>query len=192
MRLARNRHAVGIHNGLFLYWTSCDRHVCVQRVWRVRRCSGLHCHGDDTCAISIFLSEITAINRSRFVTAWLDIVDTYTSQTVLYESEFAWSVLKGKVLSVLNWALRHEGALGSGCLDPLFLDLGTSWRWVVSFPALPLNPRRKSFLCPLYRRLAGPQSRSGRYVEVKIVDPTCPDCSQSLYRLRYRAWLDGL
>jgi hypothetical protein len=29
---------------------------------------------------------------------------------------------KGKVVSVLN-----EGVWGSGCIDPYFLDLGTSW-----------------------------------------------------------------
>jgi hypothetical protein len=27
----------------------------------------------------------------------------------------------------------HEGVWGSGCIDPHFLHLGTSWRWVVSF-----------------------------------------------------------
>jgi hypothetical protein len=27
-----------------------------------------------------------------------------------------------------NEALRHEGVWGSGCIDPHFLDLGTSWR----------------------------------------------------------------
>jgi hypothetical protein len=41
----------------------------------------------------------------------------------------------------------------------------------------------------LYRRLGGPQSRSGRHGEVKILDPTetqtRPARSQSLYRLRY-------
>jgi hypothetical protein len=27
-----------------------------------------------------------------------------------------------------NQALRHEGVSGNGCIDPYFLDLGTSWR----------------------------------------------------------------
>jgi hypothetical protein len=36
---------------------------------------------------------------------------------------------KGKVVPVLNYlSTRHEGVLGSGCIDPQFLDLGTSWR----------------------------------------------------------------
>jgi hypothetical protein len=45
---------------------------------------------------------------------------------------------------------------GSGCIAPYFLDLSTSWRWVVSFTPRPLYPRY-----PLYRRLGGPQSQSG-------------------------------
>jgi hypothetical protein len=60
----------------------------------------------------------------------------------------------------------------SGCIDPRFLDLGSSWRWVVGFTLLPLYPRGKSHLYPLDRRLGGPQSLSGRYGEVKILDPT--------------------
>jgi hypothetical protein len=45
--------------------------------------------------------------------------------------------------------------LESGCIDPRILDLGTRWRWVVRFTPRLLYP-------PLYRRLGGPQSRSGR------------------------------
>jgi hypothetical protein len=33
---------------------------------------------------------------------------------------------------------------GSGCIDPHFLDLGTSWSWVVSFTPLPLYPRERA------------------------------------------------
>jgi hypothetical protein len=34
---------------------------------------------------------------------------------------------KCKAVPALNEALRHEGVLGSGCIDPGFLDLGSSW-----------------------------------------------------------------
>jgi hypothetical protein len=41
------------------------------------------------------------------------------------------SVEKGKNVKLslcsTNKALRHEGVLGSECIDPYFLDLGTSW-----------------------------------------------------------------
>jgi hypothetical protein len=43
---------------------------------------------------------------------------------------------------------------------------------VVSFTPLPLYPFGKSPLYALDKRLVGPQSRSGRYGEVKILDPT--------------------
>jgi hypothetical protein len=78
----------------------------------------------------------------------------------------------------------------NGCIDPHFLDLGTSWRGVVSFTPLPLNPGG-SPPCTLDRRLDGPQNRSGRRGEEKILDrtrtrtPTPRSSSQSLYRLRY-------
>jgi hypothetical protein len=63
----------------------------------------------------------------------------------------------------------HEDVWRSGCIDPLFLDLGTSCRWVVSFTPRLLYPRY-----PLDRRLGGPQSQSRcrRCGEEKIFYPT--------------------
>jgi hypothetical protein len=75
-------------------------------------------------------------------------------------------------LCVSNYALPHECVWGSECIDPYFLHLGTSWRWVVSFTPRPLNPRGKSSRYPLDRKLGGPQSQSGRRGEEKILDPT--------------------
>jgi hypothetical protein len=43
---------------------------------------------------------------------------------------------------------------------------------VISFTPRPLYPRRKSLRYPLDMRLGGPQSRSGRRAEEKILDPT--------------------
>jgi hypothetical protein len=57
------------------------------------------------------------------------------------------------------------------CTDPRFLDFGISWGWVVSFTPRPLYPRGKIPQCPLDRRLGGPQSRSGRRGEEKMLDP---------------------
>jgi hypothetical protein len=82
--------------------------------------------------------------------------------------------------------------MGSGCIDPRFLDLGTSWS-VASFTPWPLYPSRKGPRDALYRRLGGPQSRCGRRGEEKILYLTGtrtttldrPARSQSLYRLRY-------
>jgi hypothetical protein len=64
--------------------------------------------------------------------------------------------------NLTNQALRHEGVWGSGCIDPYFLDLGTTWRWVVSFTLRSLYTWENSPRYPLDGRLGGPQSRSKR------------------------------
>jgi hypothetical protein len=69
--------------------------------------------------------------------------------------------VKGKVVPVLNWAPRHEDVSGSGGIATRIPDLGTRWRWVVSFTLRPLYPQGKSPWYPLDRRLCGSQSRSG-------------------------------
>jgi hypothetical protein len=48
------------------------------------------------------------------------------------------------------------------------VDLGTSWRLVVSFTPRPLYPRWQAPPYPFDRRLGGSQSQSGRHWEVKI------------------------
>jgi hypothetical protein len=59
-----------------------------------------------------------------------------------------------------------------GCqIYPLVLDLGTNWRWAVTFTLWPLYSRRKISRHHL-GSLGGPQSQSGRCGEEKILDPT--------------------
>jgi hypothetical protein len=65
-------------------------------------------------------------------------------------------------LYVCHHALRHKGIWGSGCIDPRFLDLGTSWRWMVSFTPRPLYLRGKSPRYPLDSWLGGPKNRPRR------------------------------
>jgi hypothetical protein len=59
---------------------------------------------------------------------------------------------------------------GGGCIDPRFLNFGTSWRWVVSFTLRPLYPRGSSPRYPLDRWPGRFQSRPGRYGKVEILD----------------------
>jgi hypothetical protein len=40
--------------------------------------------------------------------------------------------------------LRREGVWGSESIDPHFLDLGTRWRWAVSFTPWSLYPRGRA------------------------------------------------
>jgi hypothetical protein len=84
---------------------------------------------------------------------------------------------------------------GSGDIAPRILDLGTRWRWVVSFTPRPLYPQETSPWYPLDRRLGEPQSLSGRGDEEKNsqslpgFEPRSSDCtvhSQPLYRLSFQ------
>jgi hypothetical protein len=43
-------------------------------------------------------------------------------------------------LCLINEALLHEDVWGRGCIDPCFLDLGTSWRRMDSFTPRLLYP----------------------------------------------------
>jgi hypothetical protein len=52
-----------------------------------------------------------------------------------------------------NWAPRQEGVVGEWRLAPRILDLGTRWRWVVSFMPWPLYPQGKRPRYPLDGRL---------------------------------------
>jgi hypothetical protein len=82
----------------------------------------------------------------------------------------------------------------SGGTAPHVLDLGTKWRWLVSFTPRPLYLQGNSPHYSLDRMLGRPQSRSGRdsevknsqyLTEIKPYNSGRPACSQSLYRLKY-------
>jgi hypothetical protein len=74
-------------------------------------------------------------------------------------------------LCVTNEALCHEGVWGTA-LDPRFHDLATSCsKWSAS-RTCSFTPGESAPGTELDRRLSRPQSRSGRYGEVTILDPT--------------------
>jgi hypothetical protein len=58
--------------------------------------------------------------------------------------------------------------MGEWMYSSIIFDLGTSWRQVVSFTALPFyTPGQRARRYPLDRRLGGPQSYSRHYKEEK-------------------------
>jgi hypothetical protein len=80
--------------------------------------------------------------------------------------------------------------MGEWRYSSTFPDLGTRWRWVVSFTPMPLCRRGKSLRYPLERRLGRPQSRSGRCggeknLALPEIESGRPARSPSLYRLSY-------
>jgi hypothetical protein len=77
------------------------------------------------CVIAQCIMGFTILSRVHH--------DTFKSRLDPYSSLFetVLMIICGKVkvklsLCVTNQA--HEGVWGSGCIDPHFLDLGTSWR----------------------------------------------------------------
>jgi hypothetical protein len=107
--------------------------------------------------------------------------------------------VKGKVAPVIFLTKHHamKGCWVSGGIAPRIVDLGTRWRWVVSFTTRPLNPQGKNPWCPLYRRLGGPWTRWWREkfpTHAGTRTPNHPTCSPVLYhwaRVRVNLLLKG-
>jgi hypothetical protein len=62
-------------------------------------------------------------------------------------------------LCLTNYTLHHEDVWESGCIDASLLDLGSGWRWMISFTHRPLYRRRKSS-----RRLGGPHMEKWKFL----------------------------
>jgi hypothetical protein len=83
--------------------------------------------------------------------------------------------------------------MGSGCIDPHFLDLGTSWRWVVSFTPRPFYPRERALGTHCIGGWVDPRAgldnmEKKKFLTLPGLEPrplSRPSRSQSLYRLRY-------
>jgi hypothetical protein len=84
---------------------------------------------------------------------------------------------------------------GSRNIAPCILDLGSRWRWMVSFTPRPLYPYGKRPWYALDRRLGGPQTRSGRggedknsqhlpVLEHRIIQSVVQRCTTELSRFR--------
>jgi hypothetical protein len=84
-------------------------------------------------------------------------------------------IIKVKYLSLcFNWAPRHEGVLGSGGIAPRILDLGTIWRWVVSFTPRPLYPKERAPGTHWIGGWVGPRAVLDAVVKRKVPSP-CRD-----------------
>jgi hypothetical protein len=62
---------------------------------------------------------------------------------------------------------HSESVWGNGDIAALILNLGTRWRWVISFPARLLYMGGMSFRCRFSKGLTRPCSRSGCFQEEK-------------------------
>jgi len=92
-----------------------------------------------------------------------------------------------QALRLCTGRTAHRGSRGTALP---FLNHGTRRGWGVSVASRPLiTPRKTRYT--LYRKLCGPQGRSGQVRKISpptgIRSPNRPARSQSLYRLRYPA-----
>ena len=120
----------------------------------------------------------------------MDVFTLYQCQNISSHTLY----LKVKVKVTLVQALRlctsrtaHRGSRG---IAVHFHDHGTRrGKGSTSRPGRSLPPGKSRY--PLYRRLAGPQGRSGQVRKISpptgVRSPDRPARSQSLYRLRYPA-----
>jgi len=72
-----------------------------------------------------------------------------------------------------------------GGVVPSILDLGTTWRWVVSLTFRPFHPQGKSSWYPLERRLGGKENKSQLLpgLETLIIQPVAQCYISQLSRL---------
>jgi hypothetical protein len=100
------------------------------------------------CWLIMFI-EFIDIRKWKYSTL---LVRCKVTITVKYRSS-PYSELRYVAKAYVKLSLLHEGICGSGRIDTLFLDLGTSWRWVVSFKPRPLHPRGKEHPVPIVKEV---------------------------------------
>jgi hypothetical protein len=92
-----------------------------------------------------YLADVHSLFRVIDIAPPLALLDLTGPLQVMFHSRVANNsaepipYCKRKFVPVLNYALRYEGVEGSGCINPRFLNLDISWRWVVTFSLRPLN-----------------------------------------------------
>jgi hypothetical protein len=122
-------------------------------------------------------SPDTEISQERYALTW--------RRNPQHRRPRLWDVnSKGKAIALLNQAQPHGDVWRSGGTVRDILNRHTRWRCVYSFTPPLLCPQH-----PLYKRLGGPQSRSGRCAEnhlcsCRVLNPAA--CSSSyVYCFRF-------
>jgi hypothetical protein len=102
--------------------------------------------------------------RHRHEPSWLSKLKISFQTNIVDANEMDICALKLSLCLTKHHAMNAYW--GVEVLLRIFFDLGTRWRWVVSFMTRPLYPQGKIPWYPL-DRLGGSQSRSGHGVEGK-------------------------
>jgi hypothetical protein len=104
-----------------------------------------------------FITLITLHVDYNYETSVYCSISKYPQEITILQTEFV-----GKVKLKVSLCLTKHQAMktywGSGGIAACIHDLGTRWRWVVSFTLWPLYSQRKSPWCPLDRGWVGPMA----------------------------------
>jgi len=96
---------------------------------------------------------------------WFKILYRSLGKYFLFCQRVTQNEVKIKVKSTVEQATKTQR--GVEVYLYFYFNLGARWWWVVNSTPRPLYPRERP-LYPLYRRLGGPQSRSG---QVRKISP---------------------
>ena len=139
---------------------------------------------------SKFSGVLSSINR-HFVIAQCSVLAHYSHWNQNYAEH--------ESLKFINsWKYNYKRSPSNSPRSPRggvevqlysFFNLGLRLEWVVNATSPAVLPSGKTRY-PLYRRLGGPQGRSGRVRKIShptgIRSPDHPACNESPYRLSYR------
>jgi hypothetical protein len=139
----------GCPRGVFSFTRSNLNFVCIS-------CIAYAC-----CVLRVLPIPSSVTGTLRVVLCSAQTCHKFWGISLFHFLDLCYTCKKGEV--VIPW--RRMGELR---YSSTILDLGTRWRWVVSFMPRPLYPRY-----PLDRRLGGPKSRSGRRVLININSLLC-------------------
>ena len=124
------------------------------------------------------------INLSSWDTLYI-YTHTHThTHTYIHKNTCVWLKVKCTLIQALRLSTGRTAHRGSRGLALLFLDHGTIRRWVVSVTPRPLFIPGKTRY-PFYRRLGGPQGRSGQVRKISLLtgirSPDRPARSQYVF-----------
>ena len=144
-------------------------------------------HWAPKCLVWFSQWTSTVLNNSNRLTLKMDTncMSCEVGTKVIFKNKLKCTLVQA--LRLCSGRTAHRGSRG---IALLFLDYGTRrGEGSASCPGRTLPPGKTRY--PLYRRLTGPQDRSGQVPKIsphtRIRSPDRPARSQSLYWLRYPA-----
>jgi hypothetical protein len=123
--------------------------------------------------LAVCSSHVTSYSAVHSISYSRHVVILYSPNGYITESSLFpnFGKVKVKLSLCFNLAPRHVGVLGSGDMLPRILDLGTRWRWVVSFTPGHFTPRERAPGTHWIGSWMGPRAGLDTVLKRKIPSP---------------------